>query len=133
TSVEIQIFQGDDEDALKNVLVGDFRIDDLTPTRDLNEVMCRMSLDLDGILHVAAIEKCTGKSKHITIANATQTKSQAEIAAARKRIEELYASRSPNAEDMPLEAESGEFLEDEDDLGSEVEIDREELEEEEGI
>ena len=30
TTVEFQIFQGDDEDALKNVPVGDFRIDDLT-------------------------------------------------------------------------------------------------------
>ncbi|HEV2960686.1 MAG TPA: Hsp70 family protein [Candidatus Angelobacter sp.] len=125
TSVELQIFQGDDEDALKNVLVGDFRIDDLTPTRDLNEVMCRMSLDLDGILHVTAIEKCTGKSKHITIANATQTKSQAEIAAARKRIEDLYASRSSDIEDS-LEAESEEFLDAGSGFGTEVDMDDEE-------
>ena len=53
-----------------------------------------MSLDLDGILHVTAIEKCTGKAKHVTIARALETKSEAEIAEARKRLEVLYATRS---------------------------------------
>jgi len=52
-----------------------------------------MSLDLDGILHVTAIEKCTGKAKHVTIARALETKSEAEIAEARKRLEALYATR----------------------------------------
>jgi len=128
TAVDIQIFQGDDEDALKNLLVGDFRVDKLTPTQGtLNEVLCRMSLDLDGILHVTAIEKHTGKSKQVTIANALQTKSEAEIAAARKRIEDLYASREAdtlevdapevNIEDEALEIESEEFID-----GEEVDI-----------
>jgi molecular chaperone DnaK (HSP70) len=53
-----------------------------------------MSLDLDGILHVTAIEKCSGKAKHVTIARALETKSEAEIAEARKRLEVLYATRS---------------------------------------
>ena len=65
----------------------------LAVTDGPNEVMCRMSLDVDGILHVAAIEKRTGKSKHITIANAMQAKSDEEMAAARQRITELYESR----------------------------------------
>ena len=128
TSVEIEVFQGDDEDALKNILVGDFHVDGLTSVGELNEVLCRMSLDLDGILHVTAIEKRTGKSKHITIANATQTKSQAEIAAARKRIEELYSSRQSDIED-PVEGDSEEFSE-EAELGADIEIDPEEAEEE---
>jgi molecular chaperone DnaK len=91
--VEIQIFQGDNEDALQNVLVGDFRVEGLAATDEPNEVLCRMSLDIDGILHVAAIEKRTGKSKHIAIANAVQAKSDAEIAAARQRIADMYHSR----------------------------------------
>ena len=33
-----------------------------------------MSLDVDGILHVTAIEKETGKSKHITIARALEAR-----------------------------------------------------------
>ncbi len=94
TSVEIEIFQGDDEDALKNIPVGRFRVDGLRDTgEDNNEVLCRMSVDVDGILHVTAIEKETGKSKQITIRDAFASKSPEEIAAARKRLEELYASR----------------------------------------
>ena len=96
--VEIQIFQGDNEDALQNILVGDFRVEGLAVTDGPNEVMCRMSLDVDGILHVAAIEKRTGKSKHITIANAMQAKSDEEMAAARQRITELYESREQTFE-----------------------------------
>lgn len=103
TEVDVQIFQGDDEDALKNVLVGNFLITKLTPSKNLNEVLCRMSLDVDGILHVAAIEKRTGKSKEITISNALQAKSDEEIAAARKRIEELYSTREIEADDWEEE------------------------------
>jgi molecular chaperone DnaK (HSP70) len=52
-----------------------------------------MSLDLDGILKVTAIEKKSGLSKNITIARALEAMSEAEIAAARKRLETLYATR----------------------------------------
>ena len=106
--VEIRIFQGDNEDALQNVLVGDFNVEGLTTSSEPNEVMCRMSLDIDGILHVAAIEKRTGKSKHITIADALQAKSDEEIAAARKRIADLYAMREPAFEEDAVEDEAEE-------------------------
>lgn len=91
TEVEIRIYQGDDPDALRNVLVGDFRITGLTPRDDgeVSEILCRMSLDIDGILRVAAIEKDTGKSKQVTIAHALRPKSAEEIQAAQKRLREL--------------------------------------------
>jgi len=103
TRVDIQIFQGDDADALNNVLVGDFHVEGLMRVDGLNEVLCRMSLDLDGILHVSAIEKVTGKSKQITIAGALQAKSTEEIAAARRRIEELFKTREPILDDLDVE------------------------------
>jgi len=90
--VEVRVYEGEDEDAVRNILVGDFEVRGLTPMRDPNEVLCRMSLDLDGILHVTAIEKRSGLSKHITIARALETKSEVEIAAARKRLEALYST-----------------------------------------
>ena len=100
TEVDIEIFQGDDEDALKNIPVGRFRIDGLKPVGEPNEVLCRMSLDLDGILHVTAIEKATGKSKHVTIRDAFAVKTPEQIAAARQRLEKLYSAR---AEEFELE------------------------------
>ena len=91
--VDVQVYEGEDDDALRNILVGDYRVTGLTPMRDFNEVLCRMSLDLDGILSVTSIEKRSGLSKHITIARALEAKSEAEIAEARKRLETLYATR----------------------------------------
>jgi molecular chaperone DnaK (HSP70) len=96
--VEICVYEGEDEDALRDILVGDFHVKGLTPVREENEVLCRMSLDLDGILHVTATEKRSGLSKHITIARALETKSEAEIAAARKRLEALYSTRQSEEE-----------------------------------
>jgi molecular chaperone DnaK len=95
--VEIKIFQGEDPDALKNVLVGKFTIEGFTPVQEENEVLCRMSLDLDGILKVEAIEKRTGLSKHITIRNATQPMSDADLARARQRLEQLHDTRSSDS------------------------------------
>jgi molecular chaperone DnaK len=94
TEVDVQIYQGDDDDALKNIPVGDFHIEGLTGMEAANEILCRMRLDLDGILEVAAVEKRTGKSKQITIANALQAKTAEEITAGRKRIQELFESRA---------------------------------------
>ena len=99
TEVEVEVYQGDDEDALKNILVGDFRIEGLTQVEEENEILCRMRLDLDGILEVAAVEKRTGKSTQIRIANALHAKSVEEIAAGRKRIQELYQTRGETVDD----------------------------------
>ncbi len=104
TEVNVQVYQGDDEDALKNILVGDFRVEGLTPVAEPNEILCRMRLDLDGILEVTAVEKRTGKSRHITIANALQARSVEEIAAGQKRIQELYRSRGEAFDEIWEEA-----------------------------
>ncbi len=93
SGVDIEIYQGDDPDAMKNIPVGHFHVGGLTPAEEQVEVLCRMSLDLDGILRVEAIEKKTGLSKAITIRGATEPKSELEIAAARRRLSELYDQR----------------------------------------
>ncbi len=93
-TVEIEVYQGDDPDALKNIPIGQFRIEGLTEVEEANEILCRMSLDLDGILRVSAIEKRTGKSKQITIEQALRHRSEGEIARARERIAGLHQGRA---------------------------------------
>jgi molecular chaperone DnaK len=116
--VEVCVYEGEDEDALNNILVGNFKVKDLKKLADPSEVLCRMSLDLDGILHVTALEKCSGKSKHITIDRALEKKSEAEIAEARKQLQALYSTRiSEDAEEEDAW------------LDEELEEDAEELEE----
>ncbi len=110
--VDVRVYEGEDEDALRNILVGDYRVTGLTPMREYNEVLCRMSLDLDGILNVTSIEKKTGLSKHITSARALEAKSEAEISAARKRLETLSATRQDeDAEDANDELDGGDAQE----------------------
>jgi molecular chaperone DnaK len=52
-----------------------------------------MRLDLDGILHVTAIEKRTGLSKHVAITGATRPRDSAELAHGREELERLFAGR----------------------------------------
>ncbi|MBI4871403.1 MAG: Hsp70 family protein [Candidatus Riflebacteria bacterium] len=115
--VDVEIFQGEDGDALKNVPVGHFRISGLTPKKDANEVLCRMALDLDGILRVTAIEKETGLSKEILIDNALAARSPEEVAKARRELESLYSTRTEG--DAFAQAEA--FEEGEDAQGREAE------------
>ncbi len=112
-AVEIHIYQGDDPDALNNILVGNFTVEGLTPVEEPNEVLCRMSLDLDGILRVTAIEKRTGKSKQIIITEALRPKSDEEIAEARKRLEALYSARSFDRHGLFVDDEGGWLEQDE--------------------
>jgi molecular chaperone DnaK (HSP70) len=85
----VSIYQGDDPNALNNILVGRFLIEGLSSVPAGNEILCRMDLDLDGILKVTAIEKRTGLAKQITIEGATTAMSEAEVARARSRMQEL--------------------------------------------
>ena len=102
TTVELDIYQGDDPDALKNIPVGHFKITGLKPTEAPNMVLCKMSLDIDGILKVTAIEKTTGKSKQITIQKALQQKSPEEIAAAGNRLQQLHEKARSGEPDDPF-------------------------------
>ena len=98
----VSIYQGDDPDALNNILVGEFLIEGLSRVPAGNEILCRMDLDLDGILRVAAIEKRTGLAKHITIEGATTALSEDEIAQARRRTAELFGAA--DEEDLDADA-----------------------------
>jgi molecular chaperone DnaK (HSP70) len=105
--VHIEVFQGDDPDALKNIPVGDFHIEGLTRMAEPNEVLCRMHLDLDGILQVSAIEKRTGKIAQITIERALRQRTPEEIAAARERLDALHATDSDEGDSFVAYEDEG--------------------------
>lgn len=114
TTANVTIYQGDNRDALKNILVGKFQIEDLSSTYRSNEVLCRMNLDIDGILNVTAIEKDTGKSKAITISDALETKSEEEILEIKKRLDALYKDDIVDIfEDEDVELEVGDDVDSE--------------------
>jgi molecular chaperone DnaK (HSP70) len=87
---QVSIYQGDDPHALNNLLVGRFLAEGFSRVPAGNEILCRMDLDLDGILRVTATEKRTGLAKQITIEGATTAMSESEMAQARLRMQELF-------------------------------------------
>ena len=89
-SVRISIFQGEDPDALRNIFIGDFLVEGLSDVPAPNEILCRMDLDLDGILRVTATEKITGLSKQTTIERATAALGEFDLARSRARVRELF-------------------------------------------
>lgn len=95
---QVSVYQGDDPNALNNVLVGRFLIEGLSAVRAGNEILCRMDLDLDGILRVTATEKRTGLAKHITIEGATTAMTDAQVSEARRRMRSLFGEGEDLAE-----------------------------------
>src|SRR5215475_12517834 len=100
---QVSIYQGDDPNALNNILVGRFLAEGFSRVPAGNEILCRMDLDLDGILKVTATEKRTGLAKQISIEGATTAMSESEVFRARQRMQELFGEEEKIA--LALEEE----------------------------
>ena len=89
-SVEVNIFQGEDPDALNNSKVGEFMVEGLQDVEAGNIITLALDLDLNGILHVSAKEKATGLEKSITIKNALSQFENTSLDTAKQRITGLF-------------------------------------------
>ena len=79
TSVEIKVVQGERPMAADNKLLGNFILDGIPPApRGVPQIEVTFDIDADGILHVGAQDKATGKEQKITI-TASSGLSDAEI------------------------------------------------------
>ena len=78
-AVTIKVFQGEREMASGNKSLGEFNLDGLPPApRGLPQIEVTFDIDANGILHVSAKDKGTGKENKITI-KANSGLSEAEI------------------------------------------------------
>ena len=67
-SVEIHVLQGESEMAMYNKTLGKFQLTDIPPApRGLPQVQVTFDIDANGILHVTAKDKGTGREQAITI------------------------------------------------------------------
>jgi molecular chaperone DnaK len=79
TSVEIKVVQGERPMAADNKLLGNFILDGIPPApRGVPQIEVTFDIDADGILHVSAQDKATGKEQKITI-TASSGLNEAEI------------------------------------------------------
>jgi molecular chaperone DnaK len=79
TTVEIHVLQGERELALHNKTIGKFQLTGIPPApRGMPQVEVTFDIDANGILHVAARDKATGKEQKIRI-EASSGLSDAEV------------------------------------------------------
>jgi molecular chaperone DnaK len=127
TSVEIHILQGERELARDNRSLGKFHLDGIPPApRGVPQVEVAFDIDANGILHVSAKDKATGKEQSIRIeassglkedeikkmvkdaeANSNEDKARREAIEARNRADqrayEVEKSLKENGEKIPAE------------------------------
>ena len=89
-TVEVDVYQGEAEDAQENIQIGEFKVTGLSKVPAGNPIIIQLSLDADGILKVLAREKNTGLEKSITIENAVSQFQEGELIQARERISSLF-------------------------------------------
>ncbi|MEX0325550.1 MAG: molecular chaperone DnaK [Puniceicoccaceae bacterium] len=72
TAVDVKVLQGERPMAKDNKLLGNFRLDGIPPApRGMPQIEVTFDIDANGILHVSATDKGTGKKQHISITNAS--------------------------------------------------------------
>lgn len=72
TAVDINVLQGEREFAKDNKLLGTFRLDGIAPApRGIPQIEVTFDIDANGIVHVSAKDKGTGKEQNITITSST--------------------------------------------------------------
>jgi len=88
TSVEIHVLQGEREMAADNKTLGRFILDGIPPApRGIPQIEVSFDIDANGITHVSAKDKATGKEQKITITSSSGL-SESEIEKMKKEAEE---------------------------------------------
>jgi len=91
-SVEIHVLQGEREMAMYNKTLGKFQLVDLPPApRGVPQIEVTFDIDANGIVHVSAQDRATGKEQSMTITG--------QSALARDDIERMVRDAEAHAED----------------------------------
>ena len=89
-AVTIKVYQGEHQMAASNKLLGEFNLEGIPPSpRGLPQIEVTFDIDANGILHVNAKDKATGKENTITI-KASSGLSEEEI---KKMVAEAEANK----------------------------------------
>lgn len=137
-SVEIHVLQGEREMAAYNKTLGKFQLVDLPPApRNVPQIEVTFDIDANGIVHVVAKDKATGKEQSVTITGQTsldddiidQMVKDAELHAEEDRQRKAEAEVLNNADSLVYQTEKmlteqGEDFEgpEKDELHAEIEL-----------
>jgi molecular chaperone DnaK len=97
--VDVDVYQGENDDVRHNHRVGRFMIQGLAKVPAGNQIVVQLDLNLDGMLKVSAREKATGLQKQVTIENPFATYQREERAVAQQRLHRLWQPAAEDEED----------------------------------
>ena len=102
-SVMVKVYQGEDERASHNVLLGEFLVEELEPKPGelLAEVTIDFDLDINGILNVTVTDRATGKQVRERLKAQRQRLSPEQIAESQARLAGF--TDAPDAAALPAE------------------------------
>ena len=108
-SSTLKVYQGEDPDALKNVEIGTFLFSGLNRRQGAHAqgILFTYSLDLDGLLHVHARERATGREIRSVVENAIGRSSDEALGAARERVSALWGVADEERADAAGDAAAG--------------------------
>jgi len=102
TQVEIHVLQGERPLAKDNLSLGRFILDGIPPApRGVPQIEVTYAVDENGILHVSAKDKATGREQHITITN-TNKLSKEEVERMKKEAEKFAEADRKRLEEIEL-------------------------------
>jgi molecular chaperone DnaK len=100
TSVEIHILQGERPMAMDNRTLGRFHLDGIPPApRGIPQIEVTFDIDANGILHVAAKDKATGKEQSIRITSSSGL-SKEEVEKMKREAQEHQADDRKKKEEV---------------------------------
>jgi molecular chaperone DnaK len=110
TSVEIHIIQGERPMAADNRTLGRFHLDGIPPApRGVPQVEVTFDIDANGILHVAARDKATGKEQSIRITSSSGL-SDDEVQKMKREAQEHAADDKKRKEEIDLRNQADNLL-----------------------
>jgi molecular chaperone DnaK len=99
TSVEIVVLQGERPLARDNRVLGTFRLEGIAPApRGVPQIEVTFDVDANGILHVTARDRATGKENRVTITGATTLQ--------KEEVERMIREAEAHAEEDRRRAEA---------------------------
>ncbi len=110
TQVEIHVLQGERPLAINNLSLGRFVLDGIPPApRGVPQIEVTYNVDENGILHVTAKDKATGKEQHITVTN-TNKLSDEEVEQMKQDAEKFAEEDRKQAEEIELKNKADQLV-----------------------
>jgi molecular chaperone DnaK len=109
TAVDIHVLQGERPMAADNITLGQFRLDGIPPApRGIPQIEVTFDIDANGIVHVSAKDKGTGKEQKITITSSSGLKED--------QIQKMMKDAESHAEEDKRRREEAEAVNEADSL-----------------